>query len=482
MLTYLYLSLGTFLASVLCELFLLKKSLVGSMVETEKRERGIGILFAFHIFFGMAQFILAIFGLFIISARSYVPCAQTLQGNTHDLILLSVVVITQLVDISSLVCCCYTFSSKKDGIESSLDDAASASKFSERGLSIIKFMQICSCNIFGGSDVQGGLQAVAVELTNFFHHDGFLDVVPSDVLAGLILLRAQQRARKSASLKSENYSVTSIKGSANSVKSAEFGSNDSMGRKSANSVDGVNLMKGAKDMKNEVKIQRDEKTDPSLSPNKNVLSPNRKGNVFIEESIEESDTQSPDDDKYFSERSILTRRNLDIQNYEDRMLVNEAANYAVYMIAIYTHLMAMYVQPCSGVWSLCCASMSRGCKCLQCCISDKSAKGRGPTRDGGSKGGAAGRGVPQWVMMDRGECPVGRQGSNDPHGVDPLVDHGNRSPGSVTDPNESKGPMGSTGLTGPLGSKYEKCEKNDRALQPYPTVIKGDNRYFFCDN
>lgn len=32
-------------------------------------------------------------------------------------------------------------------------------------------------------------------MTNLFHHDGFLDVVPSDVVAGLLLLRLEQRSK-----------------------------------------------------------------------------------------------------------------------------------------------------------------------------------------------------------------------------------------------------------------------------------------------
>jgi hypothetical protein len=40
------------------------------------------------------------------------------------------------------------------------------------------------------------LMLVGVVLSDFFHHEGFLDVVPSDVFAGIILLRFQQRAKK----------------------------------------------------------------------------------------------------------------------------------------------------------------------------------------------------------------------------------------------------------------------------------------------
>lgn len=34
---------------------------------------------------------------------------------------------------------------------------------------------------------------VAAILSDFFHHEGFLDVVPSDVVAGILLVRFQQR-------------------------------------------------------------------------------------------------------------------------------------------------------------------------------------------------------------------------------------------------------------------------------------------------
>ena len=54
------------------------------------------------------------------------------------------------------------------------------------------------CNLFGGANVGQDIEAVAKVLTVFFHHDGFLDVVPSDVVAGILLVRLQQRSRKFA--------------------------------------------------------------------------------------------------------------------------------------------------------------------------------------------------------------------------------------------------------------------------------------------
>jgi hypothetical protein len=199
MLTYLYLSLLVFVLSLLCEICLVKKSLVGSMVEVEKREDGIGKYLTAHIILGGFQFILALFGMFVIAARSYVPCANELgRTPSFELILLSVVVITQLVDITSLMCCCYTFSAS----ENVADESSSDSLMVMRIKKVIKYSQIFSCNKFGGGQIEDDLNAVAKVLTNLFHHEGFLDVVPSDVVAGIILVGIQQKARKSENLSS----------------------------------------------------------------------------------------------------------------------------------------------------------------------------------------------------------------------------------------------------------------------------------------
>ena len=127
--TYLYLSLALFISSIVCEACLVKKALIGSIVETSKREEGIGYYFLAHIILGCIQFILAIFGIFIVSAHSFIPCSGLFQNSqTYDLILLSVIVITQIVDISSLACCCYAFSANKESEQytEDYDEAASA--------------------------------------------------------------------------------------------------------------------------------------------------------------------------------------------------------------------------------------------------------------------------------------------------------------------------------------------------------------------
>ena len=326
--TYLYLSLALFISSIVCEACLVKKALIGSIVETSKREEGIGYYFLAHIILGCIQFILAIFGIFIVSAHSFIPCSGLFQNSqTYDLILLSVIVITQIVDISSLACCCYAFSANKESEQYTEDYDEAASAWESRCRSGLRCLQLSTCNIFGGAFINDDIKAVASVMTNFFHHDGFLDVVPSDVVSGIILVRAQQRAAKFATISevasSSHFLIT-------------------------NPSPAV-LLQGTV-----------EHSSPSASAN----------DVLLEEFIEDSDSSNQlflNDDvvRNLSPCSVPSRKNLDIKLLRDRETVEAAADYAVYMIAIYTHLMVIFTQPCSGLWCLCYSSMKRSC--CTCC-------------------------------------------------------------------------------------------------------------------
>ena len=313
LLIYLYLSLAVFIGSLFCEVMLVKKSLIGSMVETAKRDEGIGKLLTAHIILGTSQFFLAIFGVFVVSANSFIPCATTFQrSRTYNLILLSVIIISQLVDISSLVCCCYVFSSKQESAEGIDDEEEMTSIWENRCKLSVKIFQIFTCNLFGGSHIERDLRAVAKILTTFFHHDGFLDVVPSDVLAGIILVRMQQRYRSSMGSKSAGDLEWSICNPSADV--IPGGSGDVSPRGAEDSID-----------------DRDEhKSSYSALP--------------------------------LSLHSVSYRRDLLSSSKADRAVIESAAKYAVYMIALYTHLMVMYTQPCTGSCSLLYAKTKFSCR------------------------------------------------------------------------------------------------------------------------
>jgi sn1-specific diacylglycerol lipase len=325
LLSYLFLSLFVFLLSIFCEACLVKRSLVGSIVETSKRDEGLGKYLTAHIILGIMQFILAIIGLFAINSRSLIPCVNDLaKTQKYDLILLSIVVISQLLDISSLVCCCYSFSANKEGEGSFEDEHYMATVWEGRCKSVMKSIQILSCNLFGGNNIEMDLNTVARVLTNFFHHDGFLDVVPSDVVAGIILVRIEQRARK------------------------------------AHSTDFI--------------FESSNSRTPYLTSL--TLSCMQASQIFDIEETREDEKQISRHSSSINFQSIYSvthRKQLDKWNQTDRDVVESSAKYSIYMIAIYTHLLAMYMQPCTGTCCLCYAKIrdsynadASNYNCLKC--------------------------------------------------------------------------------------------------------------------
>jgi sn1-specific diacylglycerol lipase len=331
--TYLYLSLLVFVLSLLCEICLVKKSLVGSMVEIERREAGIGKYLTAHIVLGGFQFILALFGMFVIAAHSYVPCANELgQSPSFELVLLSVVVITQLVDITSLMCCCYTFSAS----ESMADESSGDNLMVTRIKKVIKYTQFFSCNKFGGGQIEDDLNAVATALTTLFHHEGFLDVVPSDVVAGIILVGIQQKARKSLFADSSGNSV-SLKTMSLSFLSPPL----------------------------------ERPLLPQLSAQEKVISTK---DINFEESREDiRDVERPSSQTPFS---VSSRIELDKTSETDRAIMKAGADYVVYTMAIYTHFFAIFMQPVTGLCCLCFTKI----KTSGCCNSCRSRSNIEPSR------------------------------------------------------------------------------------------------------
>lgn len=326
LLTYLYISLIVFVMSFLCEVCLVRISLQGSMVQTEKRDKGLEKFLTAHIVLCVSQFVLAIFGVFVVSANSYIPCASTFQmSKTYDLILLSVIIITQLVDISSLLCCCYTFSAKKGSVELPDHDDVVASIWENRCKSILKCFQIFSCNIFGGSNIERDLNAVAKILTTFFHHDGFLDVVPSDVLAGIILVRMQQRAKR---FQLSTRDLLSVQRSYSDI-----------------------------DVERGIYIAPDVSSPSTILSSPDIIPDS--GNETMEDYDNENQSNRPL--RRMSVHAVAYKRDLDKKSKSDRDILEEVAKYSVHMLAMYTHLMVLFVQPCTGLYCLCRSRVKISC-------------------------------------------------------------------------------------------------------------------------
>lgn len=295
--TFLSLSLIVSLAAIGCEMLIVKHSLHGTIVQTHKRDIIRGQL-TYHCILGVIQFILVVFGLIVIASHSDVLCSYEIHDNRLDIIIISIVVISQLIDICSLLCCCYLFSSRRiSDVLQARDEIWAVMTWEGRCRTVLKSVQICSCNLFGGSNIGEDLEAVAKVLTNFFHHDGFLDVVPSDVVAGIILVRLQQKAKFRRQ------------------KATRISLNESLKTASLKSIS------------NQIQALGD-----------------------IEVGILDHDV---------SQRTNTYRRTLENRSKDDRDLMESISWCSVYALAVYSYLMVIYMKPCSGFCSLC---HSRLCK------------------------------------------------------------------------------------------------------------------------
>jgi sn1-specific diacylglycerol lipase len=306
------------LLSILCEFLILNISLKGSIVQSEKRV-GINQYLSVHMYLGIMQFILALFGLLVTQNIDglEVPCHEDVDKHNTFLILLTIVIISQLVDIFSQICCCFIFSARKvvdnqneenDYTQSFYvkDNEEAIQLWEGRCRTLCKSAQVCSCNLFGGSNIGEDLEAVAKVLTNFFHHDGFLDVVPTDVVAGIILVRLQQR--------------TIIK--ENKSRSMQLYNNPSIN----NIEDGIS-------------------------------------NDEIQINMNKFNIKNYSSSMVLSQRSYNGNRDFDVNSPEDKKTMAILSRSSVYALAMYTHLIVMYMKPCTG----CCRLWhSRICN-IGCC-------------------------------------------------------------------------------------------------------------------
>jgi len=190
---------------------------------------------------------------------------------------------------------------------------------------LTRSIQIISCNLFGGGQINEGFEEVAKALMQFFHHSGFLDVVASDVVAGFILVRLEQRLQR------KNRTI------------AELSSNPMAGSSNEHIPDDKPLL-------NDISSVKMVHTRHGLS--------NRRANngpTVAEQSV---DLESTGEEESVSPESRVLNVNITHRSIEDECVWFRGS---IYGLAMYTHLMALYVHPCTGVCRLFCSL--QGCFC-----------------------------------------------------------------------------------------------------------------------
>ena len=253
-------------------------------------------------------------------------CSLEYDSSENIAIFIIVVIASQLIDTSAVVCCCYVFSSSR--IDANLqpnDEAWALDTWENRCRTVTRSMQICTCNLFGGNNITEGFDQVAKVFTDFFHHDGFLDVVPSDVVAGLVLVRLEQRSQRKRKVRIITGS-SEVGAAFSQAKDTSYSGAKRLRRKDASFKDleiGLN-------------------TSLLLSTGSNSSSCNHN-------------------------HSIGSIDTIDINELEN------IARCSVFAMAIYTHLLLMYLRPCTGFCRLCTFGVCRGHdgnhdkKCCSCC-------------------------------------------------------------------------------------------------------------------
>lgn len=140
---YLLFSITVFLISIFCDVCLLCVSLKGSIIETEKRSN-LSFYLNLKFGFGFLCLLCAIYGIIILAGETFIVCDSKFQSSPQVHILIIVVVISQLLDGFTLLCCCYLFSSNKvDEHLQPKDKEWAVDTWENRCRSLTRSIQIC---------------------------------------------------------------------------------------------------------------------------------------------------------------------------------------------------------------------------------------------------------------------------------------------------------------------------------------------------
>eukprot|EP00624_Nannochloropsis_granulata_P000293 evm.model.NODE_11137_length_18060_cov_18.830564.2 len=208
------LSITLFLAMMLVELAIVAASQRGSIVHTQSR-KAVGLLVVVHTCMGGLQLIVAMLGLAILSdPKHLVMCESMTLQNRVDLIV-ALIAISQLADVSMKACCCAMLVGQPvdeeeehplrhfEHHESLVSYSIAEDRWRGRCSFLCTCLRYTTCHLLSSGVASGpeagdmgDMEVVARVMADLFHSEGFLDVLPSDILAGFVLLRHVQKAQE----------------------------------------------------------------------------------------------------------------------------------------------------------------------------------------------------------------------------------------------------------------------------------------------
>ena len=133
-----------------------------------------GRYISLRIWVGVFEFISQAIGLAILIQHPHLPCEVSDFHTFHVArVFFVTVVLSQFIDVCSMVCCCWMFSVSRIDDDSAVSSRAEHHGFWEmRCRQVTKLLHFICCGMIGGGNINEGFEDVAKVLTNFFHHDG----------------------------------------------------------------------------------------------------------------------------------------------------------------------------------------------------------------------------------------------------------------------------------------------------------------------
>lgn len=214
-LPYFYSSIACFSIAILADCAIVRLTVLGSITDLQKRE-GIGRWLLVHFVLCIFQVALAITGLIGVAVFES-ECVDAPEDTPTSFIrtVLLIVSLSQLADVAVVACCCYCIVGGKTThmhMGRSADDERTeiptgisyemlGSEHIEREWAnkcrfLCKALSWATCRVFGGAGTTGAdFDHLSRVMARIFHTEEFLDVVPSDIAAGIVLLKVVQRER-----------------------------------------------------------------------------------------------------------------------------------------------------------------------------------------------------------------------------------------------------------------------------------------------
>jgi len=316
--TYLSASIAIFLGSIIVQFFIAVYSMKGTMTDAEPRQPLVKFL-TIQLFFWGFQFISASSGIVIILEFNYICSTESFMVIVQGLIIL--LIVSQLTDLTVTSCCCLLFRGRR------IEDDNSLPVFDERRESLVQMewdsrcQRWCrcatclTCGIFGqAGDGSEDFSMIARVMANVFNAEGRLDLVMSDVLAGIILLRHVQRRQ-------------------DQLKRVDFSFNRE------NKTSG-NLLE---------EPITPSKTN-SLLRHKPMLSLQREPGYQKGATVGSADSSTLHSRYYrIANENVLSPQ----KNPAERKLLEEISHYSRYMLGIYSWPLFVYMNPTCGLCRLC---------------------------------------------------------------------------------------------------------------------------------